>query len=38
MKVNFFPAQPISDFHKKIDDKLKSMNIDSQKAVLKQES
>lgn len=37
LNVNFFPAQPINDFHKKLESKLQSMNVESQKAVLKHE-
>ncbi len=35
--MNFFPAQPLNDFHKKIESKLESMNIQNQKSVLKHE-
>jgi hypothetical protein len=33
--VGFFPATPISDFHKKIEGQLQQLEIQSQKVVLK---
>lgn len=37
MNVNFFPTTPVSDFHKKMEAKLTSMNMQSQKSVMKHE-
>lgn len=37
LNVNFFPAQPINDFQKKLESKLSRMNVQSQKSVLKHE-
>ena len=35
LNVNFFSAEPINEFHKKLENKLESMNVHNQKSVLK---